>query len=111
MAPTLEALTTLDRLGARPAAALTRRQLRDLGVQRVPRRPREEVVQNPAGLTVRQVEIVRLLADGLANADIAKRLVLSPRTVDHHVAAVLQKLHVHSRHDAAAAARRLGLAD
>ena len=111
VAPTLEALTTLDRLGARPAAALTRRQLRDLGVQRVPRRPREEVVQNPAGLTVRQVEIVRLLADGLANADIAKRLVLSPRTVDHHVAAVLQKLHVHSRHDAAAEARRLGLAD
>ena len=70
-----------------------------------------EVVQNPAGLTARQVEILRLLADGLANADIAKRLVLSPRTVDHHVAAVLQKLDVHSRHDAAAEARRLGLAD
>ena len=111
VAPTLEALTTLDRLGARPAAELTRRRLRDLGVQRVPRRPSGEVVQNPAGLTARQVEILRLLAAGLANADIAERLVLSPRTVDHHVAAVLQKLDVHSRHEAAAEARRLGLAD
>ena len=69
------------------------------------------MVQNPAGLTARQVEILRLVADGLTNADIAERLVLSPRTVDHHVAAVLHKLDVHSRHDAASQARRLGLAD
>ena len=109
--PSLEALRTLDQLGAEPAAELTRRRLRDLGVRRVPRRPSAEVVQNPAGLTARQVEILRLVADGLTNADIAERLVLSPRTVDHHGAAVLHKLDVHSRHDAASQARRLGLAD
>jgi DNA-binding NarL/FixJ family response regulator len=104
-------LATLDRLGARPAAELTRRQLRHLGVQRVPRRPSAGGIQNPAGLTARQVETLRLVAEGLANAEIAERLVVSPRTVDHHVAAILQKLDVHSRHDAAAQARRLGLAD
>ncbi len=55
------------------------------------------------------MEILGLLADGLSNAEIAARLVLSPRTVDHHVSAVLQKLDVHSRRDAVAAAGRLGL--
>ena len=55
------------------------------------------------------MEILGLLADGLSNAEIAARLVLSPRTVDHHVAAVLQKLDVHSRRDAVAVAGRLGL--
>lgn len=109
--PTLEGLAVLDRLGARPAADAARARLRSLGVARVPRRPVRNVVENAFGLTARQVEILGLLAGGLSNAEIAARLVLSPRTVDHHVAAVFQKLDVHSRHDAAAAAARLGLAD
>uniref|UniRef100_UPI0015F01B2E helix-turn-helix domain-containing protein n=1 Tax=Pseudonocardia pini TaxID=2758030 RepID=UPI0015F01B2E len=58
---------------------------------------------NPAGLTGRQLEILQLVAAGLTNAEIAARLVLSVRTVDHHVSAVLQKLGVASRRDAAAA--------
>jgi DNA-binding CsgD family transcriptional regulator len=104
-----QAIVVLDGLGARPAADLARARLRELGVTRVPRRP-AAVVENPAGLTARQLEILRLLADGLSNGAIAERLVLSTRTVDHHVAAVLQKLDVHSRHEAAAEATRLGLA-
>jgi DNA-binding NarL/FixJ family response regulator len=64
---------------------------------------------NPAGLTERQVEVVRLLADGLSNAEIAARLVLSVRTVDSHVAAVLDKLNARTRRDAATRARLLGL--
>ena len=99
---TRAAITSLDELAADPAAALARRRLRDLGVQRVPRRPQPGRVVNPGGLTDRQVEILRLVASGLSNADIAQRLVVSKRTVDHHVAAILARLGVRSRHEAAA---------
>jgi DNA-binding CsgD family transcriptional regulator/tetratricopeptide (TPR) repeat protein len=100
--PLLEALPVLDGLGAAPAAALVRKRLRDLGQTRVPRGPQAVSRANPAGLTARQLEILRLLAGGLTNAEIAARLVLSVRTVDHHVSAVLAKLGVASRAEAAA---------
>ena len=82
--PTLAALAVLDGLGARPAAALARRRLRELGVAAVPRGPAAATRTNPAGLTERQVEILRLLASGMTNAEIAARLVVSVRTVDIH---------------------------
>jgi len=100
--PTLRALTILDGLGARPAVAMVRRRLRGLGVTRMPRRPQPGTLANPAGLTDRQLEILRLVATGLSNAEIAQRLVVSPRTVDHHVSAILQKIGVRTRRDAAA---------
>jgi DNA-binding NarL/FixJ family response regulator len=65
---------------------------------------------NPAGLTDRQMEVLMLLAEGLTNAEIADRLVVSVRTVDHHVSAVLQKLGVTSRQEAADRAEQLRLA-
>jgi DNA-binding CsgD family transcriptional regulator len=105
-------LTTLaiaDDLGARPLAARIRTRLRDLGVTRIPRGPAEETRASPAGLTARQTEVLRLLAQGHTNADIARELVLSVRTVDSHVAAVLAKLGAHDRRDAAAQAAELGL--
>ena len=68
---------------------------------RVPRGPQPATLRNAAGLTARQAEILNLLAAGLSNAQIAERLVVSTRTVDHHVSAVLQKLGVHTRQEAA----------
>jgi DNA-binding CsgD family transcriptional regulator/tetratricopeptide (TPR) repeat protein len=104
----LQALEILDRLKAAPAAAKARRQLRRLGVQRVPRGPRKEARSHPAGLTPRQVEVLELVVGGLTNAEIAERLFVSPKTIDHHVSALLTKLDVPSRQDAAAIARKRG---
>jgi DNA-binding CsgD family transcriptional regulator/tetratricopeptide (TPR) repeat protein len=105
--PTLTALRILDDLGACAAAALIRRRLKGLGVARVPRGLSSSTRANPAGLTDRQLDVLMLLADGLTNAEIAARLVLSVRTVEHHVAAILTKLGVPSRREAAAVARSL----
>jgi DNA-binding CsgD family transcriptional regulator len=54
-------------------------------------------------------DVLRLLAVGLRNADIAAQLVVSTRTVDHHVSAILKKLGARSRSEAVTAAIRLGL--
>ena len=99
----------LTQLGARSAAAVVARRLRRRGVRSVPRGPRPRTRENPAGLTARELEVLGLLVEGLRNAQIAQRLVVSDKTVDHHVSAVLRKLGVHSRADAAAEASRLGL--
>ena len=95
-------------LGAGPLASRTARDLRARGV-RVARGPRAATRANAATLTARELEVLTLLDDGLRNAEIAERLFLSPRTVDHHVSAILRKLQAKSRGEAVAEAGRLGL--
>ncbi|HEV7706595.1 MAG TPA: AAA family ATPase [Asanoa sp.] len=106
----LEALVLVDALGAHQTGQRLRRQLRTRGHLRVPRGPIRATAANPAGLTGRQVEVLVLLTDGLTDAEIATRLSLSAKTVGHHVSAVLAKLGVGSRRDAAALAGGLGIA-
>jgi DNA-binding CsgD family transcriptional regulator/tetratricopeptide (TPR) repeat protein len=107
--PLRRALETFDRLGARPMATLVAKRLRELGVRSIPRGPRPATRANPANLTAREVEILALISDGLRNAEIAGRLFLSPKTVEHHVSAILAKLGATSRSDAVREAIRLGL--
>jgi len=99
-----QALAIFERLGAAPAAAIVRRNLRAAGVRRIPRGPRPATRKNPYHLTPRQMDILRLLAKRMTNAQIAAWLHLSTRTVEHHVAAILSKLNVNSREAAAQAA-------
>jgi DNA-binding CsgD family transcriptional regulator/tetratricopeptide (TPR) repeat protein len=106
----LEALERFEALGADAAARRTRRRMRELGHRRVPSGARAATRDHPAGLTRREDEVLALLCEGLRNEDIAERLVISTRTVDHHVSAVLGKIGVPSRGAAVAEARRRGWA-
>ena len=101
-----QALAIFEHLGARPAAQALRAQLEADGVANLPRKPRQATRANPFGLTRRQGEILDLLTENLTNAEIADRLHISPKTVDHHVSAVLAKLNVATRREAAELARR-----
>jgi DNA-binding CsgD family transcriptional regulator len=106
----LASLETFNRLGARPAADLVGQRLRQLGVDRLPRRPRRSTVDNPGGLTDRELEVLELLTKGLSNAEIAARLFISVKTAAHHVSAILAKFGVRSRLQAASIGRDWGAA-
>jgi DNA-binding CsgD family transcriptional regulator len=103
------ALEIFERLGAAPLAGLARRRLRASGVRKIPRGAQERTRNNPHGLTNRELNVLTLLAEGLRNAEIARRLFVAEKTIDHHVSAVLAKLSVRSRGEAAAVANQLGL--
>ncbi len=104
-----EALAIFEQLGATPAAEIARRKLLRAGVRGLPRGPRPATQANPAGLTPRQLEILLLLAEGLRNAEIAERLSTTPKTVEHHITAVLAKLNARSRAEAVRRAYEAGL--
>ena len=97
---------TATRLGSAPLRealeALARRGRLDLGVVL----PAQRTL---AGLTPRELEVLRLLVEGRSNRQIAEQLFISAKTASVHVTNLLSKLGVHSRLEAAAMARRLGL--
>jgi DNA-binding CsgD family transcriptional regulator/tetratricopeptide (TPR) repeat protein len=104
-----EALEIFTQLGAEPAAARLRREMRRAGLTRVPGSPRTATRQAPAQLTARQLEVLGLVAEGQTNAEIAERLYITEKTAGHHVSAILRKLGVRTRTEAAAEAHRLGI--
>ena len=104
-----DALRILDDLGAKPAAAAVRRRMRDVGIRAIPRGPRAETRDAPAGLTAREREVLALLSEGLPDKEISRRLFISERTVHHHVSSVLAKIGVSSRTAAARQAAQMGI--
>ena len=106
-----QGLSELRELGAQATLARITQTLRSRGVRGLPRGPRQTTAANPAGLTRREVEVVRLVALGLRDSEIAGELFLSEKTVGHHVSAVLRKLGVPNRVQAGIEAARLGLVD
>ena len=82
-----------------------------MGAHAIPRGPRSGTRQNPAGLTGRELEVLTLLGEGLRDAEIADRLVVSPKTVGHHVSAILRKLGVPNGVSAVEEAARLASQD
>jgi DNA-binding CsgD family transcriptional regulator len=106
-----EAFAILEKLGAAATIERCREMLAERGVRGIPRGPRAATRANPMGLTEREVEILRLLEQGLANAQISRRLHRSEKTVGHHVSAILAKLGAATRQEAAHIARTRGWLD
>jgi DNA-binding CsgD family transcriptional regulator/tetratricopeptide (TPR) repeat protein len=103
------AFTILAGLGAAPMTDRVAAKLRGSGVHDLPRRPSRATADNPAGLTGRQLEVLGQLAEGRTNTEIGAALHISPKTVGHHVSAILDKLGVADRREAARLARDRGL--
>jgi DNA-binding NarL/FixJ family response regulator len=103
-----EALQIFLALHAAPAADRVRQRLRRMGVTRLRRGPRSSTRAHPAGLTRREAEILGLLGRHLSNPVIGEQLFVSPKTVEHHVSAILAKLDVATRDEAVLEARRRG---
>ena len=105
-----EAHRTATALGARPLAAEAAEAVSALGASISEQLGRRAAAEHEhAGLSPREVEVLRMVAQGLTNREIAARLVLSTRTVDMHVRNILSKLRSHTRTEAAARAAELGL--
>jgi DNA-binding CsgD family transcriptional regulator len=101
------ALDICDALGAVATARIIRQKMRSLGIRSVPAGQRVATRENPLGLTQREQEVLELLCEGRTNAGIAAKLVISPKTVDHHVSSILAKLGVSKRTEVAAARQAL----
>jgi DNA-binding CsgD family transcriptional regulator len=103
------ALAVFDELGARATASAARRRMRELGMTSIPRGPRAATRATPAGLTAREQEVLALLSEGLSDKEISQRLVISERTVHHHVSSILAKMGAPTRLAAVREAARMGV--
>jgi DNA-binding CsgD family transcriptional regulator len=86
-----------------------KQEMRASGIKKIPRGIRETTRLNPAQLTIRELDILQLLQQNMQNKEIADRLFISAKTVDHHISAILLKLEVNSRAKAVTEAHRLGI--
>lgn len=91
-----KSVAVFESVGAQAAADRARALLRHAGWP-VPRAARAATRAHPAGLTAREAEVLALLVEGLSDAAIAERLVISRRTAEHHVSSILAKTGASAR--------------
>jgi DNA-binding CsgD family transcriptional regulator len=104
-----KALSMMQQLGANAVCEKFKMEMRSSGMKKIPRGLRESTKVNPAQLTNRELDVLLLLKNGIQNKEIAEKLFISPKTVDHHISSILFKLDVNSRSKAVREATRLGI--
>jgi DNA-binding CsgD family transcriptional regulator len=92
-----KAMNIVHQLGASIVFEKMKMDMRNSGIKRIPRGIRESTRSNAAMLTEREVDVLKLLQEGLQNIEIASTLFISAKTVDHHITSILFKLDVNSR--------------
>ena len=103
------ALSIIQNLGAQNVFEKLKREMRVSGIKNIPRGMQKKTKANPALLTERELDVLRMLKKGLQNKEIAGELFISAKTVDHHISAILFKLDVNSRIKAVPRAKELGV--
>ena len=104
-----KAIAIVQQLGATAVYQRMKFEMRRSGIKNIPRGIRKTTQSNPEFLTDRELDVLRLLQEGLHNKEIAARLYISVKTVDHHISAILYKLEVNSRTKAVHEAEKLGI--
>ncbi|MBC7936701.1 MAG: AAA family ATPase [Rhizobacter sp.] len=104
-----KAINIVHRLGAITVYEKMKRDMRASGIKNIPRGIRKTTQSNTALLTARELDVLVLLKEGLQNKEIAARLFIAAKTVDHHITSILFKLDVNSRNKAVAAAVQLAI--
>lgn len=104
-----EALEMMQKQGAVAIVNKMKQLMRNEGIKDIPRGIRKSTQSNPAHLTEREMGILQLLHEGMQNKEIADKLFISPKTVDHHISSIFFKLDVNTRSKAAKEAVRLGI--
>ena len=103
------AISIVQQLGATAVYERMKFEMRRSGIKNIPRGIRKTTQSNPEFLTDRELDVLRLLHEGLHNKEIAARLFISAKTVDHHISSILYKLEVNSRTKAVHEAEKLGI--
>jgi ATP/maltotriose-dependent transcriptional regulator MalT len=104
-----KAIAIVQSIGADAVYEKMKFEMRSAGIKSIPRGIRKTTQSNPALLTDRELDVLQLLGEGLQNKEIAARLFISAKTVDHHISSILYKLEVKSRTKAVHEAARMGI--
>ncbi len=102
-----KALIMMQDIGATAVYEKMKAAMKTSGIKNIPRGLRKSTRENPLFLTGRELDVLLLLKESLQNKEIASRLFISAKTVDHHITSILFKLDVNSRSKAVSEALRL----